>query len=545
LTRTKSGRVRLGVVKPNRIKPWATCLVIALSLSAGAWTVAASPDLVASELIVDPPAPLPGENVLLTAIVENRGDTDVPSRFFVRFEVDGESLGTIAVESLTAGGRESVSSSWVAEEGTHTIRVEVDQPYDRIEEADESNNTARADVSVSTDVLNRLAGVRIAVGPFEDNSSSGYVNVGGGVADKLAGRLEELGLRTIDRSELEGTMQEAGLNPYLLADAAAAAAGAGADLFLTGSVGSISVARSTVILGAISLTGGTAEVSISAELVDVTTAEPVARLAAEGRYEGSSEVKIDLGALFSIPESRDVCGGGLKTDRDAYYEGEPIAIGYLNPGEASWFGVEIYSSTGTFLRWLGWRYIAEGACTEWFWNQIDSFGEQVDPSIYVAKLRGGTAPPTSTTIQVRPGLGRLPELDEVTVGTESFEESIVGGALNRAVDRLVSSLVGSLEAVLLSEVAHEEGFAASAGEIPAAASLGGQVAATLPDGRIAINIGLTSGVSKGDFFLVVSQDDDSILGEIVVVEVRDQVSYAVKTSEFEVQVGDAVRFAEP
>jgi hypothetical protein len=526
------------------MKPWATCVAIALSLSAIAWTAVASPDLVASELIVDPPVPLPGENVLVTAIVENRGDADVPSRFFVRFDVDGESLGTVAVESLPAGGRESVSASWIAAEGTHTIRVEVDHPYDRIDEADESNNAAHVDVFVSTDVVERLAGLRIAVGPFEDKSSSGYVNVGGGVADKLASRLAELGLRTIDRSELEGTMQEAGLNPYLLSDASAAAAGAGADVLLTGSVGSISVVRSSFVLGAVSFTGGTAEVSITADLVDVTTATPLFQLSAEGHYEGSSEVKIDFGALLSIPDSRDVCRGGLKTDRDAYYGGEPIGIGYLNPGAPSWYGVEVYSSTGTFLRWLGWRYIAEGACTQWFWDQRDSFGEQVSPSVYVAKLRDGTSHTTSTTIQVRPGLGRLPELDEVTVGTESFEESIVGGAVNRAVDRLVSSLVGSLEAILPGEIGHEEAFAASEGGISITPRVDGQIAATLPDGRIAINIGLTSGVSKGDFFLVVSQDDDSILGEIVVVEVREQVSYAVKTSEFDVQVGDAVRFAE-
>jgi len=528
------------------MRPWATWVAVVLALSAIASTASAAADLVVSELIVDPPAPLPGEGVLVTATVENRGETDVRSKFFVRFEVDGESLGTVPIEQLPAGDRASVSASWVAATGTHAIRAEADQPYDRVEEVDESNNAASLEIFVLTDVAQRLTGFRIAVAPFEDESASGYVNVGGGVADKLAARLAELGLRTIDRSELEETMQEAGLNPYLLADAAGAARSVGADLLLTGSVVGISTMRSSIILGAVNFAGGSAEVSVTADLVDVATGEPLFQLSADGQYEGSSEVKIDFGALLALPDARDVCGGGLRTDRDGYYGGEPVGIGYRNPGAASWYGVEGYSSTGTFLRWLGWRYIGQGACAQWFWDQKDSFGELVDPSVYVAKLRSGSSHAASTTIQIRPGLGRLPELDEMTVGTESFEESIVGGAVNRAVDRLVSSLVASLEAAAFPSAPARAGTLAAKeeGEV-SPPRVDAQIAATLPDGRIAINIGLASGVTKGDFFLVIGQNDGAVLGEIVVVEVRDHVSYAVKTSEFEVQVGDVVRSADP
>ena len=507
-------------------------------------TAFGTPDLVIRDLTIDPPAPLPGANVVLIATVENLGPSDVPSRFFVRFEVDGQSVGTAPVDGLPAGQCTSVSTPWIAEAGAHSIAAEADQPNDRIDETDEQNNATRLDVLVPLGVPQPLAGVRIAVGPFEDRSASGFLNVGEGIADEFTDRLSEVGVQTVDRTELAKVMQEAELNPFLLIDAAAAAARLGADLFVTGSVAGVDVAQTTLVLGAVTVSGGSADVRLTADVVDVSTAEPMFTLSSEGQHDGTSAVKIDFGALLSLPDSRDVCTGGLSTDRDAYYRGEPIALGFHNTGPGSWYGVEIYTSTGTFLRWLGWKFVPQDGCGRWTWDQGDSFGEPIDPSVYVAKLWNGSAYTASSNVLVRPGVGRLPQVEEITVGTESFRQSVVGGAVDRAVDHLVSSLVRTLESALPTLARAES---AETGDVmrQAAGPADGQVAAVLPDGRIVITLGASSGVSRGDFFQILSQNDDSLLGEVVAVEVRDHVSYVVKTTDFELQVGDTVGTATP
>jgi hypothetical protein len=80
----------------------------------------------------------------------------------------------------------------------------------------------------------------------------------------------------------------------------------------------------------------------------------------------------------------------------------------------------------------------------------------------------------------------------------------------------------------------------------------------LPDDRIAINIGAEEGIHKGDFFQVLSTanlvvdpstgeilsyDQLGVKGEIVITEVRQKVSYGVRTSDFDLLIGDIVRLA--
>jgi hypothetical protein len=75
-----------------------------------------------------------------------------------------------------------------------------------------------------------------------------------------------------------------------------------------------------------------------------------------------------------------------------------------------------------------------------------------------------------------------------------------------------------------------------------------------------ISIGATTGVNKGDFFQVLHTQnvitDPStgeildyeiigIKGEIVIVEVRERVSYAIRTTEFVPVVGDMVEGSDP
>jgi hypothetical protein len=130
---------------------------------------------------------------------------------------------------------------------------------------------------------------------------------------------------------------------------------------------------------------------------------------------------------------------------------------------------------------------------------------------------------------------------------------VVGTAMNQAIDRLTSALLFSLEG--LSPQAVKRAAPLAAAEMRSAPREG-QIAAVLPDGRIAINLGASSGVTEGDVFEVLevenlvvdpqtshilAYDVVSVKGEIVVSEARDQVSYAVPTSGFVPNIGDVVR----
>jgi hypothetical protein len=84
---------------------------------------------------------------------------------------------------------------------------------------------------------------------------------------------------------------------------------------------------------------------------------------------------------------------------------------------------------------------------------------------------------------------------------------------------------------------------AEAGAVPVEPTPEGQIAAFLPDGRIAITIGATAGLAAGDVLMVFSSDTDSPLlkGELLVDEVREHVSYALPIGDVVPAVGDIVR----
>jgi len=538
-------RVGTSVVNRNKaLHPLTAAALAAVSLLIlVALSTAALPDLVISGLSLEPSDPLPGAFVDLIATVENVGNDLAAGQFSVRFSVDGEVLESTAINNGLRAGRSVVTTaSWIAKEGAHTFEIVADQPFDRVTEASEMNNARQFDVLVplASSIAQQVGGLRVAVGSFEDRSESGWNNVADGVAEKVHERLAEAGIRTIDRGEFEETMQRQGLNPYASLDAAAAARELGADILITGSIVSISVDQASLSLGPFSLGDASVDVSIFADIMDAFAVEPVLTLSAEGHHAGSSGLSIDLDVLRSASGTANSCSGGLRTNRDAYYRGESVSIGYLNPAAASWFGVEIHDATGAFLRWLGWEYSTSGGCSEWSWDQRDSFGVQVSPSVYMAKIWDGSSYAASTIFQIRPGSSLFPLFDEITIGGEGFEESIVGAAVNRAVDDLISRLVSSLISIAPAAGAERASiaFEAEAGKPPSE----GQIAAVLPDGRIAINVGGTSGLSKGDLFEVLGPPDAShVRGEIEVVEVRDNVSYAVLVGEFEAAVGDVIR----
>lgn len=549
MTPTENPRVAPDVVntKKPRLSQLAASLLAFLVLLLACSTAFGSPDLIVAALEIEPGEPLPGATVQITATVENVGNSSTEGQFLVRFEIDGQLLETPAISSdLRPGRTKEVTVVWSAVEGAHTISAEVDQPFDRIAERDEDNNLTLREIRVRfpSEIAAALGGLRVAVGPFEDESGAGLVNVEEGVAEKIGVRLEQAGVRVVEAEELEDAMRQYGLNPFFAPDVGLAAEILGADALVTGSIAEITTSESSLSLGVVSVGGGSADVTLRGTLAGVPGTEPISDLLATAHYEGTTELSIDLGALFSAAISMDVCSGGVLVDRAAYYGGDPVSIGYTNPGAAGWFSAEIHTSTGTFVRWVGWRYVESGACGRWAWDQRDTFGQQVSPSIYVAKVWDGAAYVGSTTFQIQPGVSLFPMLDEVTVGSESFEDSIIGEALNRAVDKLVTELILALEA----ETAGGEG-APEAASFDASPLLGvaseGQVAAILPDGRVAITLGTASGIAHGDRFTVIDPETSWTRGEIVIVEIRDHVSYALRIGEFVPEVGDVVRPVEP
>ena len=523
----------------------------------------AKSDLVVIDIGLQPENPVASETVTIAATIRNVGTHGADRAFYVRFIVDSMQIETPTVPfGLGAGHSKTVSATWRAEAGAHTITVEVDQPFDNIDESNEGNNSLAAALAIpmSSTLATRYSTLKVAVARFDDRSTSGFINVGEGIADALVERLVERGVRVLERSELEAVMQERSLNPFLTQDLAAAGQNLGADLLIVGSVNKVNVQQSSLSLGLFSISSASVEMGISARLVNVYTTEIEKVVSAEGEEEGTTGFSIGIGEILSLSplDANDVCLGGLRTTMSHYSIGETIHIGYRNPGAAAWYTVEIDTIGGQFVKWLDWQYVTPGDCGKWLWDQRDMWNAQMSPGTYIAKLWDGAAYIATVNLQIRLGSGlTLPPLEEITVGTSQFADTIVGKATDSALNQLVSELLRGMEEVAPRITATE---GAPSSEEAISLSMEGQIARILPDGRVVINLGTSSGVSKGDFFqtldtrdlvidpttgVILAYDILDVRGEIVIVEVRDRIAYGVKTTDFVPLVGDVVRLAPP
>ena len=531
------------------------CAVLAVACFAQ--IALALPDLVVSQLEITPAVPMDNDLVTITATIENTGYSDTDERFSVRFTVDDREIDLVPLRSLRAGRAEELSTTWTASVGPHVLSVEVDAVHDRIDETDEGNNTRSVSVTVrlDDDAMAALAPLRIAVAQFDDVSGSGFVNVGEGVADELLDRFTAVGLKVIERDKLDAAMQANGLNPARPSDAVLAGRLLGADLLVLGSVVGVHVQEASLSLGFLRVESASVDIDLSAQIVDVRSAEGLSVVSVEGHNEGTTGFSIGLGELLSFltAEPSEVCTGGLQADRAWYGIDRTVLLSYRNDGVPGWFGVEIYTSTGAFLKWLGWQFIDTYACETWFWDQRNAAGLPMNPGIYTAKLWDGTSHIDSVGFQIRPGISlSAPAADEITVGSPQFDETVVGAAMSQAIDRMTSVLLLSLKDVAPLAAGREAPLVVAEATAPPE----GQIAAILPDGRIAINLGSSSGVAEGDLFEVLavenlvldpqtneirSYDVIALKGEIEITEVREQVSYAVPTSSFVPGIGDVVR----
>lgn len=98
------------------------------------------PDLVVSDITTDPAEPEAGQNVTLTATVENQGHTAAGNSTLI-FQVNGTQIGdAVNVSELEPGESVQVTSAnWTASNGSHELVAKADAG-DNVTEADETNN---------------------------------------------------------------------------------------------------------------------------------------------------------------------------------------------------------------------------------------------------------------------------------------------------------------------------------------------------------------------------------------------------------------------
>jgi len=106
------------------------------------------PDLSPVDIIISPVSPHEGEDVTITATIENK-DNDDAFNVDVRLEIDGKFLGSKTIPSIPGNSHEQASFTWTAEKKSHTIGVEADQ-WDKIAESNENNNYYEEEVYVNS-----------------------------------------------------------------------------------------------------------------------------------------------------------------------------------------------------------------------------------------------------------------------------------------------------------------------------------------------------------------------------------------------------------
>ncbi len=410
----------------------------------------------------------------------------------------------------------------------------------------------------------------LAVARFDDRSNSGLANVGEGVADLLLERLLNAGYRVVERQEIESIVLEQGLNPLLAGDVAQAAALVGADLLLIGSVTKVDIRESSFSLGFITVSGATVDVSLSLRAVSAYTSEILGATSVQAQAEGQTGFSLNIGQLMTTlaAQQTDVCGGGFRTNKSSYVQGEIVNFGH-SPTPAGNYSVAVYNASNNLVWsdtfWNG----TPGSCITRSWNQTNVFtANPVPPGNYTAYLctfpppppffgppPNQVAPPRSFSITA----GTPPAwMSEITVGTQAFNETIVGQAVDAALDKLMDETTTMLEQVEAQVLAQR-----TQGQVEDTQDgLEGRVVDVFADGTVVLDIGSEHGVETYDVFEVFDAievrdpDTDELIqvipasdqpkGEIIVARVERLVSLATKIGQaFEVAVGDIAIQKEP
>jgi hypothetical protein len=529
----------------------------------------AQPDLIVSELAVTPSEPRPGEKVELTVKVYNQGNRD-SDRFYVRVFVDDNSLDRKAVTfGLDSGERETVDFSWSAEAGRHEIEVVADDPFDRVSESNEDNNSLTKIIDVSQpatgDARNKL---NVAVISFEDRSNSGFANVSGGVADMLTEKLVNNGFNVLERKRIEDVLYEKRLNPENDSDLARASRVVGADALITGSVTGIDVNRSKIDIGFLSVTGATVEVNFSYRVISSYTGRIIAANSISARAEGQTDASFNLGVLIDPTTriSRDVCTGGLRTSKSVYGTGEVISVGYLDNNPPSDYTVQFFDSTGSIGPSLFSNYKTSSSsnrCLVWNWNPPST----LPPGNYTVRLYSW--PPVSVlatrNFRVSAGAAAPAWVGEITFGTKQFGGSVVGEAVDKGLSNISSDLAYNLNdsaSRLLEERKNYTGDREGEREEEGEEKLKCRVVSLEENNNVVLagvegDCGSGEGVQEDEIFYLYAAESvqdpntgelleiipksEEPKGKVVVVNAYDKVSRGQIIGDFEVSVGDLAK----
>jgi len=96
-------------------------------------------DIIVADITWTPSAFNDGDTVTVTAIIQNIGTGNTSRKFYNTFFIDGSSVGGHWVYGLPAGNSTTVSRTWTATPGNHTIKVVADS-HNAVTESNETNN---------------------------------------------------------------------------------------------------------------------------------------------------------------------------------------------------------------------------------------------------------------------------------------------------------------------------------------------------------------------------------------------------------------------
>ncbi|MFW6049185.1 MAG: CARDB domain-containing protein [Candidatus Bipolaricaulota bacterium] len=534
------------------------------------------PDLSITDISFSPSNPTPGEGVSINATVQNQGSSDA-DRFYVRLYVDGVRQEHKAISfGLDVGDSETVGFSWDAEAGEHEVEVIADDPFDKINESDEGNNSYVRYITVVPPATGGAAkDIRVAVTSFTDKSNSGFANVSNGVSDLVVQNLVNGGFQVLERQQIESVLLEQQFNPLNTSDLAQASRIAGADALIVGSVTGIDVDKSSIDLGFLSVTGATVRVDLSFRIISAYTSQILAADSVSATAEGQTDASFNFGTIVSslTQTSQNVCTGGLKASKDLYYQGEVITIGYLDPSPPTALTVQFSGPSGPIGPSMFSNYRTSSPsnpCVTWSWNSPGP----LTSGNYTANIY--TVPPWTplpvgpANFQVSSGSAPPSWVGQITFGTEQFQDSVVGDAVEEALSRMNSSLTTTLNSSASTLLGQREEFSISQtsedtdGETPAAdpgesSGLKCRVVSIEGDDNVIlagidIECGAGVGLNEDDIFLIypatqvndpntgaiieIIASTDEPSGKVIVTGVYDKISRGEIIGNFSVQVGD-------
>lgn len=106
------------------------------------------PDLVVQDIVFSPPDASIGDTVIITASIKNQGNS-ITQTSLVNCYVDGVKIATQDLPQIKPGETSSRSFSWVAEAGSHTVKIVTDI-NNQVIETNETNNDKETTYSTLT-----------------------------------------------------------------------------------------------------------------------------------------------------------------------------------------------------------------------------------------------------------------------------------------------------------------------------------------------------------------------------------------------------------